>query len=100
MSRLGGVEFEIWASDSGNRLFATPDLAAALSWALAYWTREGDTALDALSVGDERDQWVVSGDELRSLLRRQMWQAPAPLVTSAHDRVQGWGFALRPQLAG
>lgn len=93
------MEFEIWASDSGNRLFATPDLAAALSWALAYWTREGDAALNALSVGDEQDRWVASGDELRRLLRDQMWQAPAPLVTSAHDVLQGWGFALRPRLA-
>jgi hypothetical protein len=93
------VEFEIWASDSGNRLFTTPDLTAALSWALAYWTREGDAALDALSIGDEQDRWVVSGDELRRLLRNQMWQAPAPLETSAHDILQGWGFALGPPLA-
>lgn len=93
------MEFEIWASDSGNRLFATPDLTAALAWALAYWTREGDAALDALSVGDERDQWVASGDRLRDLLRHQMWQAPARQETSAHNRLQGWGFALRPRLA-
>lgn len=64
-------EFEIWSSDSGNRLFAAPDLAVALSWALAYWTREGDAALDVLSIGDERDRWVVSGDALRNLLRHQ-----------------------------
>lgn len=94
------MEFEIWASDSGNRLFATADWTAALSWALAYWTREGDAALDALSIGDELDQWVVSGDTLRNLLRREMWQTPARLETSAHDRLQDWRFALRPQLAG
>jgi hypothetical protein len=94
------VEFEIWASDSGNRLFATPDLATALSWALDYWTREGDDAFATLSIGDEQDQWVASGDALRSLLRDQMWQAPAPVKTSAHDVLQGWGFALTPQLAG
>ncbi len=94
------MEYEIWASDSGNRLFTTPDLTAALAWALAYWTREGDTAVDALSIGDELDQWVVSGDALRTLLRRQMWQAPARLETAAHDRLQDWRFALTPQLAG
>lgn len=93
------MEFEIWASDSGNRLFATPDLTVALSWALAYWAREGDAALDALSIGDEEDQWVVSGDMLRNLLRDQMWQTPAPVKTSAHNLLQGWGFALSPQLA-
>jgi hypothetical protein len=93
------VEFEIWASDSGNRLFATADLAAALSWALAYWTREGDAALDALSIGDEQDQWVVSGDVLHDLLRHQMWQAPDRLKTSAHNRLQLRTFALSPQLA-
>jgi hypothetical protein len=94
------VEFEIWASDSGNRLFATPDLTAALSWALAYWTREGDAALNTLSIGDELDQWVVSGDALRPLLQRQMWQTPARLETSAHDRLQERRFAVVPQLAG
>lgn len=94
------MEFEIWASDSGNRLFVTPDLAAALSWALVYWNHEGDTALDALSIGDDQDQWVVSGDALRRLLWEQLWQAPARLVTSAHDHLQDPGFALSPQLAG
>lgn len=51
------MEFEIWASDSGNLLLVTPDLNEALAWALDYWLREGNDALDALSIGDEQDQW-------------------------------------------
>ena len=50
------MEFEIWASDSGNRLFASRDLNETLAWALDYWLREGDEALEALSVGDELDR--------------------------------------------
>lgn len=82
------MEYEIWASDSGNRLFATSDLNEALAWALDYWLREGDAALDALSIGDELDRWVVRGPSLHDLLRRRLWQAPAPWVASANDLLQ------------
>jgi hypothetical protein len=85
MFRLDFMGFEIWASDSGNQLFSTTNWNVALAWALDYWLREGDAALGALSVGDEQDRWVVSGNGLRDLLRQQMWQAPAPWVTSANS---------------
>ena len=39
------MEFEIWASDSGNRIFSSPDLNEVLDWALDYWVREGDGAM-------------------------------------------------------
>jgi hypothetical protein len=81
------MDFEIWDSRSGNMLLSTPDLNEALTWALNFWLREGEEALSTLSVGDERDQWVVSGRALRELLLGRMWQAPAPWVTSAGDRV-------------
>lgn len=82
------MEFEIWASDSGNRIFASPDLNEALAWALDYWIREGDNALSALSVGDELDQWAVSGSQLRELLRDWMWQASSGWMTTAANVVR------------
>lgn len=82
------MEFEIWASDSGNRIFASPDVSEVLAWALDYWLREGDEALAALSVGDEDDRWVVSGSQLRALLHDQMWHATSPWVTSTSVALQ------------
>lgn len=82
------MEFEIWASDSGNRVFASPDLNEALSWALDYWIREGDDALDILSIGDEQDTWVVSGAPLRELLREWMWNPSPALVTMSANVVR------------
>lgn len=92
-SRLGSMEFEIWASDSGNRLFVTPDLDEALTWALDYWLTQGAEALDALSVGDSEDEWVVSGAALRDLLKGKFWRRSATLATGA--RVH---FEESPQL--
>jgi len=80
------VEFEIWASDSGNRLFATADLHEALSWALDYWLREGTAAVDVLSVGDGEDRWVASGQALRDILCRFLWKSPPAWETSASSR--------------
>jgi hypothetical protein len=68
-------------------LLSTPDLDEALTWAFNFWLREGEEALSALSIGDERDRWVVSGGALRDLLLKRMWQAPAPWATSAGDHV-------------
>jgi hypothetical protein len=93
------VAFEIWASDSGNRLFATADLNEALAWALNYWLREGDEALDALSVGDDQDQWVIRGQQLRDILGRRLWEGPAPWATSANDRHEDWNQVPSSQLA-
>jgi hypothetical protein len=70
---------EIWASDSSNRLLTTSDLDEALKWVIGYWLREGDPALDALSVGDELDRWVVQGPILRELLRARTWGATPAL---------------------
>jgi len=81
------MDFEIWDSHSGNMLLSTPDLNEALTWAFDFWLREGQEALSALSVGDARDRWVVSGQALRELLLKRMWQAPAPWATSVGDRV-------------
>jgi hypothetical protein len=81
------MDFEIWDSRSGNMLFSTPDLDEALTWAFNFWLREGQEAVSALSIGDEQDQWVASGAELRDLLLKRMWQASTPWVTSAGDRV-------------
>ncbi len=81
------MNFEIWDSCSGNMLLSTHDLGEALTWALDFWLREGEEALRALSVGDERDRWVVSGRALRELLLERMWQAQPPWVSSAGDRV-------------
>ena len=81
------MDFEIWDSRSGNMLLPTPDLREALTWAFNFWLREGLEAVDALSIGDEDDRWVVSGEQLRKLLLKQMWQAEVPWVTSANDRV-------------
>lgn len=82
------MEYEIWASDSGNRIFASPDLNEALAWALEYWIREGDDALAALSVGDEQDRWVISGTQLRELLRGRMWHASSGWVTTSANVVR------------
>jgi hypothetical protein len=81
------MDFEVWDSRSGNMLLSTPDLNEALTWAFNFWLREGEEALGALSVGDERDRWVVSGRALRELLFNRMWRAPAPWVTAASDLV-------------
>ena len=81
------MDYEIWASDSGNMLLSTPDCATALTWALEYWLREGDEALDALSVGDEHDQWVVRGELLRQELREWLWLPPQPLRTTSATSV-------------
>lgn len=64
----GDGAFEVWASDSGNRVFASPDLNEALDWVARYRAREGDEALAALSVGGEGDRLVLSGERLRCLL--------------------------------
>lgn len=83
------MEFEIWASDSGNCIFTTLDLNEALAWALDYWIREGDDALATLSIGDEQDQWVVSGTRLRELLRNRMWHPSfGGVITSANNVVR------------
>jgi len=66
-------------------LLSTPQLDEALAWALAYWLREGDTALAALSIGPERDEWVLSGEELRSTLRQRLWQVSPGWSTSATE---------------
>jgi len=79
------VEFEIWASDSGNRLFVTAYLHEALNWALDYWLREGTAAVDALRVGDSEDRWVVSGQSLRDILCTYFWKSPPAWETSASD---------------
>ena len=92
------MEYEIWASDSGNRLFATSDLNEALAWALDYWLREGDAGLDTLSVGDELDKWVVRGESLRPLLRDRLWMAPTPWVASANDVLQDLASRFSPPL--
>jgi hypothetical protein len=81
------MDFEIWASDSGNMLLSTPDLDEALAWALSYWRRYGNEAFSALSIGDEQNQWAVSGRDLRNLLWTRLWRVRAPWVTSASDRV-------------
>lgn len=81
------MDFEIWDSRSGNMLLSTPDLNEALTWAFNFWLREGEEALAALSIGDERDRWVVAGGALRELLFNRMWHAPAPWVTAAGDLV-------------
>ena len=82
------MEYEIWASDSGNRLFVTADLNEALSWALDYWLAEGVEAVDALSVGDDEDRWVVHGESLRELLTQRFWR-PNPLwATGASGRFE------------
>ncbi|MGH3190518.1 MAG: hypothetical protein ACRDOL_25295 [Streptosporangiaceae bacterium] len=81
------MDFEIWDSFSGNMLLSTPDLDEALTWAFNFWLREGVEAVSALSIGDERDRWVVSGAGLRDLLLKRMWQASTPWTTSAGDRV-------------
>jgi hypothetical protein len=89
------VEFEIWASDSGNRLYATVVLDDALAWAFDYWLHEGDAALNALSVGDASDQWVLSGRQLREVLRRRrVWDVPATLETSASSELEDWSHGL------
>jgi hypothetical protein len=82
------MEFEIWASDSGNRLFGTADLEEALMWALNYLLREGDEAFEALSVSDDQDQWVVRGQELRALIGQRLWKPTALWATSAEDWTQ------------
>jgi hypothetical protein len=83
------MEFEIWASDSGNRLLVTRDLDEALAWALDYWLRNGDDALEALSISDEQNQWVLVGPPLRELLRGRLWpDRAAPWETSASDSLQ------------
>ena len=71
--------FEIWATDSGNRLLVTPDLDEALAWALDYWLSEGDGALEALSIGDEDAQWVLTGKPLRERLERALVLRPRSL---------------------
>ena len=81
------MDFEIWASDSGNMLLSTPDLDEALAWALSYWRRYGNEAFSALSIGDEQNQWAVSGRDLRNLLWTRLWRVRALWVTSASDRV-------------
>jgi len=81
------MDFEIWDSCSGNMLLSTPDLDEALTWAFNFWLREGEEAVSALSIGDERDQWVVSGEQLRDVLLKRMWQASTPWATSAGDLV-------------
>lgn len=81
------MDFEIWDSRSGNMLLSTSDLGEALTWAFNFWLREGEEAVSALSIGDERDQWVVAGAELRDLLLMRMWHAANPWTTSTGDRV-------------
>jgi len=83
------MDFEIWDSRSGNMLLSTPDLDEALTWAFNFWLREGEEAVSALSIGDERDQLVVSGEQLRDVLLKRMWQASTPWATSAGDPVVG-----------
>ena len=82
------MEYEIWASDSGNRLFATADLNEALSWALDYWLAQGVEAVDALSVGDDEDGWVVRGTSLRELLTQRFWRPSALWATVASGRFE------------
>lgn len=77
------VDFEIWDTESGNLLFSTPDLRAALTWALEYWTRQGDEALSALAVGAENNQWVVAGQRLRAMLSDLLWPPQPQWTTSA-----------------
>jgi hypothetical protein len=81
------MDFEIWDPVSGNMLLSTPDLDEALTWAFNFWLREGEEAVSRLSIGDELDRWVVTGDALRELLLKRMWQASTPWATSAHDHV-------------
>ena len=95
------MDFEIWASDSGNRIFASPDLSETLAWALDYWLREGDDALARLSVGDEQDRWVVSGAQLRELLRNRMWHASSGwALTSANVVLVDRSRVPEPRLVG
>jgi hypothetical protein len=88
------VEFEIWASDSGNQLYTSAILDEALAWAFDYWLREGDAALGALSIGDSDDRWVLSGGQLREVLRRRIWDVPATLETSASSDLEDWSHSL------
>jgi hypothetical protein len=81
------MDFEIWDSRSGNRLLSTPDLNEALTWAIRFWLREGEEAVSGLSIGDQRDRWVVSGRALRELLLQHMWHPASQWETSASDRV-------------
>jgi hypothetical protein len=85
------MDFEIWASDSGNMLLSTPDLDEALAWAFDYWQQQGDEAFSALSLGDEHSQWAVAGRELRNLLWTRLWRIRTPWVTSASDHVINMG---------
>jgi hypothetical protein len=82
------MEFEIWASDSGNQLHVAPDLDEALAWAFDYWLRNGDDALDALSISDDQDQWVLAGQPLRERLHSRLWNVKASWATSASDSLQ------------
>jgi hypothetical protein len=60
--------YEVWSSASANRLFASPDAREALAWVRDHLAHEGDGTLDGLSLGDDLDRWVVSGERLRKLL--------------------------------
>jgi hypothetical protein len=48
---------------------------------------EGEEAVSGLSIGDERDRWVVSGRAFRELLLQRMWHPASPWATSARDRI-------------
>jgi len=76
-------------------LLSTPDLNEALAWALAYWLQEGNDALAALSISDERAAWVLSGELLRQVLHERLYGAPVSWSTSAtEDLTDGEWLAL------
>ena len=81
------MDFEIWDPRSGNMLLSTRDLDEALTWAFDFWLREGEEAVSGLSLTDELGRGVVTGEALRELLLKRMWQASIPWETSSRDRV-------------
>jgi hypothetical protein len=77
------MDYEIWDSTSGNRLATFRSSPEALLWVLDLWTHQGDPALEGISLGDQEDRWVVSGDRLKQAVRELLWAEPAVMSTSS-----------------
>jgi hypothetical protein len=82
------MDFEVWSSESGNRLASFGTVAEATQWILDLWASQGEEAIEGLAVGNSAATWVLKGEDLHKALRDAFWKPDAPLETASAQTVR------------
>lgn len=93
MNMLFEMTYEIWDRESGNRLGEFAFLEQAVVWLLELWSTRGRETVIPLTLGQEPDGPVWTGESLEALLGQFLWARPAVTLTAAPDPVREGSLA-------